>query len=378
MNGIYVIEIVLSLGVINGLTLATVLVGLKNGNPIATRLFGFALFLISLIILEDLLKRLGIHQSFPHIISSTDGLFLLILPSLYLYGILSTEERKHLRKKDLLHLLPFLMFTIILMPFYSLDGDLKFSQRDDTEVAVLGYLKAFSALIYFPITLSNVIRFKKKAGKDQLPPNNYQNVLWFYRVLILMVIIGVFSLTIFTLGNLGVTLMFDSDIISSLLLTLAFYFNGFVLIKNPYILWGPEGIIPGEVQIRKSQYKNSPLSEKQLQGYLETLTREMVESKSFRNADLTPKELEKLTGIKSHYITQVINTKLGRNFYEFVNAYRVEEVKKLISNPGNNHKTLLALGLEAGFNSKASFNRVFKLYVGQSPSQFKKEKQNQE
>jgi AraC-like DNA-binding protein len=58
------------------------------------------------------------------------------------------------------------------------------------------------------------------------------------------------------------------------------------------------------------------------------------------------------------------------NFYDFVNRYRLEEFKKLASDPKNRQFTMLALAFDCGFNSKSSFNRYFKKATGQTPSQY--------
>ena len=59
------------------------------------------------------------------------------------------------------------------------------------------------------------------------------------------------------------------------------------------------------------------------------------------------------------------------DFNDFINEYRIEELKKLLNDPKNNNFTLLSLAFEAGFNSKASFNRAVKKLTGKSPSALK-------
>jgi AraC-like DNA-binding protein len=73
----------------------------------------------------------------------------------------------------------------------------------------------------------------------------------------------------------------------------------------------------------------------------------------------------------THQLSKLINIKLQKNFFEFVNEYRVKEFKKLVANPRNKHISLLGLAMDAGFNSKASFNRIFKNSTGLTPSEFK-------
>lgn len=372
-------EIILAVGVLNGFVLGAVLFTLRNGRESATRLFGFILILIALIILENLLIVMGGHLTFPHLLRTTDGLILLLFPSIYLYSILVTEKGRVLDKSDLLHVVPFVLFTMGLIPYYTLDGEAKIRYTDSDNIILFGYLKAISGLVYFPLSLRRVIKFKRGIKKEELPNNNYDNINWFYRVLLTLCLIAIVSLLSFTLESLGSNRFTESDTLTSILLTATFYANGFVLIRNPFILWGTKEINYAQERLVQSEkaskrkYKNSPLTQAQQQEYLSLLISIMEKDEVYTNPVLSPLDLQQLSGIKSQYITEVLNVVLGQNFYEFVNAYRVEKLKGLIQNTDQEHKTLLGLGLEAGFNSKSSLNRIFKQFTGQTPSQFKKE-----
>jgi len=72
------------------------------------------------------------------------------------------------------------------------------------------------------------------------------------------------------------------------------------------------------------------------------------------------------------YVSYLINSYHATNFHHFINGYRVREVIRKMKDPAEKHKTLLALALESGFNSKSSFNEVFKSHTGKSPSQYSK------
>ena len=64
------------------------------------------------------------------------------------------------------------------------------------------------------------------------------------------------------------------------------------------------------------------------------------------------------------------------NFYEFVNSYPVDEIKKLLNDPEKKHFKMISLAYDTGFNSKASFNRIFKQLTNQTPSEYKAEISN--
>lgn len=91
----------------------------------------------------------------------------------------------------------------------------------------------------------------------------------------------------------------------------------------------------------------------------------------YRNPELSLSDLSKSADISERVISNAINKELGKNFFQFINEYRVEEMKERLKDPNKDHLKILSLAFDAGFNSKASFNRVFKSYTGQTPKEYK-------
>jgi len=108
--------------------------------------------------------------------------------------------------------------------------------------------------------------------------------------------------------------------------------------------------------------------------YLKKLEDYMQLEKPYLDADLTIEKLSKQIAIQRHYLTQVISEQLDKNFYLFVNEYRVNTVKKYIKDPENQQLTLLDIAHLSGFNSKSTFNVVFKKLTEMTPSQYKNKK----
>jgi AraC-like DNA-binding protein len=80
------------------------------------------------------------------------------------------------------------------------------------------------------------------------------------------------------------------------------------------------------------------------------------------------RDLSDRLGVSENYLSQTLNEKLGRNFFDFVNAWRVDEAKRLLR---ENDGPVLAIALEVGFNSRSTFNAAFKKHGGGTPSQFR-------
>ena len=91
----------------------------------------------------------------------------------------------------------------------------------------------------------------------------------------------------------------------------------------------------------------------------------------YRNPQLSLADLSRFVNISGRAISNTINQELGKNFFQFINEYRVEEVKERLKDPKQAHQKILSLAFDAGFHSKASFNRVFKAYTGQTPQSYK-------
>jgi AraC-like DNA-binding protein len=98
----------------------------------------------------------------------------------------------------------------------------------------------------------------------------------------------------------------------------------------------------------------------------------LEQSALYTRPGLTLEEFSRELNLPVRYVSYLINSCFSTNFHHFINTYRVKEVIRKINDPAEKHKTLLALAFESGFNSKSSFNYVFKSHTGQSPSQFLK------
>jgi AraC-like DNA-binding protein len=103
----------------------------------------------------------------------------------------------------------------------------------------------------------------------------------------------------------------------------------------------------------------------QLRGHMEA-------GRPWLDPDLTLEQLASQVKLRPKLLSQAINEGLGKNFFEFINQYRIEEAKRLLTDPADKRITVLEVLYQVGFNSKSSFNTVFKKQTGMTPSEFKK------
>ncbi|WP_460615208.1 helix-turn-helix domain-containing protein [Hymenobacter seoulensis] len=108
---------------------------------------------------------------------------------------------------------------------------------------------------------------------------------------------------------------------------------------------------------------------------LRRLVSALEQEQLFKDPDLTLTSLARHLQLTPAVVSQLINAGLGQSFSDLVNGYRLEEVKRRLLTADAQRLTLLALALEAGFNSKATFNRVFKEKVGITPKEYQKRSQ---
>jgi len=100
----------------------------------------------------------------------------------------------------------------------------------------------------------------------------------------------------------------------------------------------------------------------------------MASQKPYLDANLTIEKLSKQIAIPRHYLTQIISEQLNKNFYLFINEYRINTVKHYIDDAENNPLSMLEIAYQSGFNSKSTFNVAFKKLTSMTPSQYKKQK----
>jgi len=122
-------------------------------------------------------------------------------------------------------------------------------------------------------------------------------------------------------------------------------------------------------QYENGRYVNSGLTSTASMAVLVSLRSYMTQEKPFLESSLRLQDLAARLHLSQHYISQAINDQDGKNFADFINEYRIEEAKKLLSE--SDQKKIIHVAYDTGFNNKASFNNAFKRFTGMSPSEFR-------
>ena len=155
-------------------------------------------------------------------------------------------------------------------------------------------------------------------------------------------------------------------------LTTLICYTGYAMILRPGIVDTEVfGIVPTDIEVSQDKNQAASLSSKAKE-HMNKLRVLMEDDRIYRDPDLNMTKLAERSGLSNSYVSQIINNIEGKNFFDYVNSYRVEEVKRNMTDPSYAHYTILGLAEEAGFKSKSTFNAVFKKITRQTPSQYKK------
>jgi len=125
-----------------------------------------------------------------------------------------------------------------------------------------------------------------------------------------------------------------------------------------------------EIEPNNKKYQRSGLKQEDVADLVNKIRKYLVIKKPYLDRALTIYDLSDQLKISRHILSEVINEHMGMNFYSLVNEYRVNEVKERLKSNEFKHLTILAIAYDSGFNSKSSFNTIFKEKTGQTPSEY--------
>jgi len=375
-------------------------------------------WLLSIAFKFFLLLMNDVHKEFFNIQFSAGFVPLTFGPFLYLYTRYLTDEDERFTPMQLLHFLPFVLMTISFFLFFAEKLDFEesaFLNHDPFLWARILYAGVYftSIVIYTVITFVRLRDFRRNIRNKFSFETDKNHLFWLNYLALLFTATFFFYFIIGAVNAISFREVIASNLFSSIGLTiLAFSVSYFglrqtnlfrhlppekILIDKKLPEEQPEPVIPVKISTEDKalvpaaaedkelnpesadeRYKKSGLKEENIQPQLERLMKYMVEEKPFLNPELTIQDLSNQINISKHHLTQIINISLNKNFFNFINEYRVEEVKRKLCDSKFSHLTLLAIAFESGFNSKSSFNNIFKQSTGLTPSDYKKSINKQE
>jgi AraC-like DNA-binding protein len=381
-------NILFAIGIAQGLFFIFFLFG-KKENVVANRLLITLLVFITLSLSLNYLYSTGLINRYPHLIGLDNTTPFLFPPLIYFYIKVLVAKQHRFRSIDLLHLLPFaIYFLYVLFTFYLKSGEYKLEFLNQIrnvgiplDLTISSFLKIVQAVVYL-IFAFRIIQKHRENLKQQFSYTENISLTW-------LKVITMSMMTIYLIHLIGLIIpfLFDQvdlgfvEQIMELFNVVFIYIMAYYGVQQPQIFkkWHLDTPTPSpslqpitpqkeEVSSEDKKYAKSLLTSEESKRILKRLQDYMASEQPYLQNQLTIKELADSLKISPKYLSQVINEQLGLNFFNFINQYRVEEVKKRLTDKKYEHLSMLGIALDCGFNSKSSFNSVFKSQTGLTPS----------
>ncbi|MFK8056907.1 MAG: helix-turn-helix domain-containing protein [Saprospiraceae bacterium] len=291
---------------------------------------------------------------------------LLFGPTVYLFTRSSLHARAF-QRSDLKHYIPAIIYNIGVIVTFVLPSDATLAARSEsglTFILILSFVGVCLSInvAYFVAAVRTFFSFRQ----------NLPNAISFtIRSRFFAVFLGAVGLCMASWIVLYVAGIFGQPIFnrpswSFVWLTLAIV----VLFISYYGLTAPELYRIAPLVSEPTKYRQSRLTPAELDDFKERLDALMLAQKPFLNRKLVKAELASLMGMSNPDLARLLNERIGMNFFEYVNAFRIKEFIRLAQGPDADTLTLFGLAQEAGFNSKTTFNKAFKQLMGTSPSAY--------
>lgn len=359
--------ILLAIGALQGVIYGVILSNTKTIHKVANRFLATILFFFSYRLIAEILHFFGLgrYDTWYYILLEFNWIYGALI---YFFAISYVNPKFRLKRKHWIHFIP---VTIELLWSFFIKTQNFYWDGTRESLSWLGYW-GYIVWMHYPtmyIISGLLIFFYSNRAlarlKDPIETPRYrlipEKTSWIRRV--------VFTLVIFSILFTSITL------IDFLFFDYAFNFFGYPIFVIMAIItyWlGIEGFSRRNTIAFKEVEVLSEKEVAQLEIIAEKIKVKMQQELLFKNQELTLAILSEAIQTKPYLVTKTLASIFNKKFSDYVNELRFNELKSLLSNPDNKKFTLLSLAFEAGFNSKASFNRTVTKLTGKSPKHLKK------
>lgn len=376
MSSFIIYSLVFAIGAFQAFVFSFLLLTKKPKNR-ADKFLSAFFFIVALYFFNIFSGAFHLWEKFPDLVFLISLVALSFGPLLYFY-VISLLGKDITLRVVWIHVVPILGVFILIFPYLFLSEDVKMLYFTDKfnvlplNISIAIFLQYLSAPVYF-IWVISILRKYNKELKNTYSSVEGLSLDWIRKLLYGAIIMWTIdSLNVYALNYTNI----DYPYIVS------FYIK--VVFMMFIILIGYNGIKQGGVftvskmnsekesnEIVTKSEKSKLISDEQLKLNLNKLYNYMQDEQAFFNNELRIQDVAQKLDISSHILSYVINNGLNQNFYDFVNQYRIKEVKKRLNDSKYNNLTIVAIAYDCGFNSKSTFNRLFKQFTGQTPTQFR-------
>jgi AraC-like DNA-binding protein len=357
--------------VTQGLFVLTLLVIRNTTNKTATRLFMLLILVMVITNFDYLLTATPLYRSIPRFFGISFGLRFLIGPAIYLYTLAVTDADFQWKNRYLLHFTPYLINLLLNTPLFLMDNETKLfyisiflagSLRFRTVDIVMIALQNVHLFIYMLLSLKWLKQLRLSAGNSPYIVEMKNRISWLRSLIISFSLLLVFIVTIVLIISIHNRYIPEANRLYTIFTTAIIYFLAYKLILDPRL------ISPDFARKYQAVKMLGVDNEDELINRLKIL---MEERKIFTDSDLKLAGLAGELHLTPHQLSRFINEKISKSFNDFVNGYRVNEFINRINDPDYSSYSVYGIAMDVGFNSKSSFNSIFKKFTGKTPSEFK-------
>ncbi|UII75652.1 AraC family transcriptional regulator [Flagellimonas sp. HMM57] len=359
------VDIILFLGVSQGLFLSISLRLIHNRNVSANRILSLLLLIVSLMLFcritafrisEDWIWRFGIL---------IDTTIFLFGPLLYLYVKRLVYRSTPPFKLNWVHYIPALLhlcyyFWTLSIPLSDFNN--RYFSGGLNIMFFVVEASGLLSLIFYWIRTFLLIRNYSKEEKKVL--SYRQNVFQFLKFFLftLLIFVLLWSVSFIGANFLGTTFIYLNYVTMWISIPIFIYIVGYFSLRQPEIFRIP---VPAKEKSEKQRLKPDEIQKLQ-----KRLHYFISEEKTFVQPDITLKSLAEKMNTSRNNLSWLLNQTYQVSFYDYINRFRIEEFLLKINNGEHLNHTLLALAMDVGFNSKSTFNKAFKNEMGLTPSDY--------
>lgn len=369
-------EVIFIAGVIQSFFFA-LLISTKKRKVYADKILAIWLFIIGIHLLYFVFEFSRWYVQVPFLFGFGAYMPTLHGPFLFLYFKALISKKSNPTWKDVLHFLPFIIANLLIIDLLVQSGEAKLLWIGNLEIVpnrihfgeILNNLvgPVYILIVLFLIKkhqeqIKNIFSYTENVSLEWIKNITYGlGVIW-----IVVLLVGFSQLIFDAPWNQYAGVMIYITVVLFVFSIGYFGFKQTALFTD----YKAPNSSQDESHIISKRYQKSGLTEDEALGIKDDLHRLMDLEKPYLEGTLSLDQVAILMNVSKHQLSQVINEHLGFSFFDMVNNYRVDEFKKRIDHGDAEKFTLLGIAYDCGFNSKASFNRIFKIQTGMTPSAF--------
>ncbi|CAH0192450.1 Regulatory protein SoxS [Chryseobacterium sp. Bi04] len=368
----------LNIAIFQGIVLGVVILKSSLFNSKSNKYLAYLLFALSMVLLNYVFELEGAFKSYPLLCFLDYIEWIFLLPVFIFQFIINRiDDTVKNRQRTYLYYIPF-AYSSTFVILYHLNDILGIYKIPGSGIFIINILRLIQLLFAFIIILFPPFYsyFMIRHLKDP------QEKKWVITLLTtLYLLLSTWLITYMTGFFLGIDISSTMSVLA-LSATFIMHWTAYIgiykykLAKNKdavyHFLNNDSAVLSPNLPIVEvsipQEYKESITADNLYFQKLELLCKD---EHIYTDSTLNREKVAEKLGISAGYVSQIVNTITGDNFAHYINQYRVEAVKEMISDPEYENYTLLTMGLESGFTSKTTFYKAFKKVTGQTPNEYK-------